>query len=652
MSGDFNVVVATFGSGGLGRSASDEGAALAQTVRDHLAANLAEVQVPGSSIQVHPTVISAVRGSTEHAREETVRRTASQLNANVVVYGTVSVVEFDEIYVPEAYVLDVPALSWASEIAGRHEFAEVRARGGRSANPVLGSRMREEIVAWTTGLTEFVIALGYFDESRGDLVQAEEHFEAAELLWNDAGDTRIVELFLANISLKREDYSAAGRHFDKALTIAPGFGRARLGAAEVAFQNARGHCESGNTDEDGLRAALALFADAGRAPEQPLAYDMTIRVGFGTGRILLCMSQALIEDRFEDAIHELSRVVNAYDREPGDLKQLAAEAHAGLGLAYLPVLGEPGSEEKYRRSEAEFRKAIALTEDATQRSQLELVVDYIRARIDQRAAGRAVPSAIGVPLLRHDFPPDGEVSAVFAHVGAPLPRIDSHCLGSSPFRGCDPSTKFRIVMDGDSIAETGEEVVFRFVGFSPSDDVLVTVRRPDASEIGDLVVGMPSKDAWIDTNWTWPIPLGSPTGIYEIVAEQGGFSARGAFLVKSPSYPHVVDFEPSTGHPGTIFRIHVAGVPNSVVALWIYRLTNVDAPSPCSSADECGGRQQPSRRGCRKDYISVVGIEVDENGEAWFEYRAQKEDVDTQVFINSVVPPSGFNCGMFTVVDQ
>ena len=111
------------------------------------------------------------------------------------------------------------------------------------------------------------------------------------------------------------------------------------------------------------RAALAeaerLYGEAltGEAPDSARVAE---RVALGIGRVAVCLSQAGVVDRWDDAERELTAVTSAYERDVTGVRELASEAHALLAVVSLPEASAPDTQGRLWDAEEHARQAVEL----------------------------------------------------------------------------------------------------------------------------------------------------------------------------------------------------------------------------------------------------------------------------------------------------
>jgi len=363
MAGHFNIAVADFGSAVAGNHqiSSKEAHELAQSVYDHLDDELATIPQSGFDLELRaPNMTGPVSGSTSDRRAASAGALARRINADIVVYGTLDL-QVPTRFTTEFFISD-HRLTNAEELEGQHELGSaIRAVGDVTRNPVADKGLRDSVLERTRALAEFVVGLSYYTVNQSQ--PALDHFEAARASpgWDDRAGKEVLYLFLGNTAGKLRDFRAADGYYDGALTLNPEYGRAQLGKAEVTFQRARANCASGSVDPTGLSKSLDMFQSALGSRVQPAASEIATKVAYGSGRVLLCLSQALVADRWADAESEFQSVIRAFRAGNERVREMAAESYANLGFVYLPAAGDPQAAPRYRRAAESYQAAVTVT---------------------------------------------------------------------------------------------------------------------------------------------------------------------------------------------------------------------------------------------------------------------------------------------------
>jgi tetratricopeptide (TPR) repeat protein len=360
MTGDFNVVVTEFD----GRDASG------QPVRSDIASELSTSlsRTLEQELANIESAVVAVRGPAEAGRLEggasaeeralAARRLAEQVDADVVIYGWLDATRTT--LQPEFYLRE-RALADAQELLGSFRLGSAISEPVPiDDEPAAAISVRQRLSSRARAISELVLGLSFFRLQRYG--EAASHFDGAIGAegWPDGDGKEILYLFRGSTAGALGKLTEAADWYDRALTLNPQFARARLGLAEVRFQEAKGTCERGDADAAGLREARDAFRATLSATDQPASANVSAKAHLSIARVDTCLSQAEIEDSWDEASAEAGTVVAAFEAGDDSLRQLAAEAHGVRAFSELPAVADPNAEAKFRTAEAEYRQAIAL----------------------------------------------------------------------------------------------------------------------------------------------------------------------------------------------------------------------------------------------------------------------------------------------------
>ncbi|MGH8871093.1 MAG: TIR domain-containing protein [Acidimicrobiia bacterium] len=325
--GDFNVAVAEFSA-----TAQTSGARLSHTLFEQIATTLgAETDV---NIEVAgPSEVGALAGDTPEGRAEAAADLADRVGADVVVYGTLEILDGLSNLSAEFYVSS-RGLTGAEELAGVYPLDTVSL--GTSDPLALSQAASRFLEPKIIALTQLAIGLSHYQLN--EYAEAEALFNEAVASWpSSAGrinGQEVVLSLLGNVSGLQGDVEAADDFFTRALDLDPDYSRARFGAAEVGFQRSRGSLCGGSGEADivGLEDAVRQFEELIDLPAPPLAF-LPERARLEIGRIYQCLTLNGV-DRRDDAREILEAVIADISGETR-LRDLEAEAHFSLGIYHL-----------------------------------------------------------------------------------------------------------------------------------------------------------------------------------------------------------------------------------------------------------------------------------------------------------------------------
>ncbi|MGH8915760.1 MAG: Ig-like domain-containing protein, partial [Acidimicrobiia bacterium] len=300
--GDFNVVVAEF-------SATDQtsGARLSQTLFEQIATTLGDetdvnIEVAG------PSEVGPLPGDTPESRAEAAADLADRVGADVVVYGTLEILDGLSNLSAEFYVSN-RGLTGAEELAGIYPLDTVplATTDPLALSQAASRSLQPKIIA----LTQLAIGLSHYQLN--EYAEAQELFTEAVASWpSSAGrinGREVVLSLLGNVSGLQKDLDAADDYFTEALDLDSEYSRARFGAAEVRFQRSRGSLCGGSGEGDvvGLEDAVRQFEELIDRPGPPLAF-LPERARLEIGRIYECLTLNGV-DRRDQAREILEAVI-------------------------------------------------------------------------------------------------------------------------------------------------------------------------------------------------------------------------------------------------------------------------------------------------------------------------------------------------------
>ena len=365
MRGDFNVAIAEFteetadGDTVPTTRSTDLSGQVASLIDDQLS-ELNATEFFGFEVR-HPDDTGSVEGRTELDRAQAAEALAAEIGADVVVYGTLT----EEGFAPKFHLRPRgETLRDAEELAGQYDLgARILSSDVSSGSITDNATLRMELTVRTQALVRFIVGLSWYGGR--EYVQALMAFRQADLpQWRETDGKEILHLFQGNAAGNMGDLDAAQASYDEALRLNEEYARAYIGRATVEFLNAKGDCEPGNADEASLRSAVANFVRAVAASDQPAISNVAVKAAFGKGRVYVCLSQALIEDRWEDAETEFKVVVSEYEGGNETILGLAIESYAGLGFVSLPFEGDPNPGPAFCEALAFYDTAASMSNDS------------------------------------------------------------------------------------------------------------------------------------------------------------------------------------------------------------------------------------------------------------------------------------------------
>lgn len=363
MTGDFNIAVAQFGEvKDQGIVPSARGRQISQSLFNFLDSEYKSTDF-GLTIQVAHDKIGIVR----EAREA--EKLAADLNAHLVIYGTVYESGGEAVLSPRFYIADRKFS--AAEITGQHELAEPIPFDLSSLHfqDVVNAELRSRaaiLVSFTQGLSFY---------SAGKLDQASRSFDLsiseAEKSGKPVGQEAIY-LFAGVIQSKQADFDRAIALFNKAISINPDYARAYLALGNAYYVQVN----PGSIDENLVAQALDEYQKASEARDQPWGAYIADKANVSLGNVYVLKAQQTNDPKlFALAIQHYDQVIQSYRENPEDVKvrELAAVAYFGLGIAYE-------RQNDFEQAVTEYRQCINQAADPDLKTRAEGQIKLIEAR--------------------------------------------------------------------------------------------------------------------------------------------------------------------------------------------------------------------------------------------------------------------------------
>lgn len=354
MTGDFNIAVAPFQVIGADAQRGED---VANSVYGRLKANFDELNEPIIHVwgPEDPTQnpVPPIHGETVEERAATAKQLAQDINADIVVYGTVDVSSGNWQVTPEFFV-SAQHFQEASEVLGQHHIGGPIEILGDDPG-ALRINAADEMRPRSEGLARLAVGLTYYAVTKYD--RALEEFQLLEesgFLTDDTG-ADVVYLMLGNTLGKQASIylqesatltpdkmeevtsllTAAIDNYDKAIAIDHESARPYSGKGSAAYLLALG--DGSNINEERLQASIEYLQEGFAAPVKPPYSQVEAKLHLNLGQSYLL--QALIgePDKTELAVEEFQQAITEYENFQGEndvLQELAAEAHARIGLIF------------------------------------------------------------------------------------------------------------------------------------------------------------------------------------------------------------------------------------------------------------------------------------------------------------------------------
>jgi tetratricopeptide (TPR) repeat protein len=416
MRGTLNLAVADFASvDSRGGQAAKATAKLATDVATSMAALLAEQLRPLAGrlrLEVRgPTEFPYVRGASQAARARTAKQRADQIDADIVVYGTLSTDGTKTVLQPELYISD-SIQGDTGEVVGDHPWgAPLQLSGDPDSNPLAAQLFGEPLSIRTKALASMILGIWYYHAGQPSIALQHLRAAAENPEWPDQEGKELVYLFLGNAAERqgsqqqtqqgqrhplagRRSFAEAVNYYQKALRMDGQYARAWYGIAETRFLQVGLSCQPDRIDRQLLAQAIRDFQRGQLATHRPTLANLDAKIAFGLGRAYVCMTLAGIANRRVEAEGQLAIAIRAYqpilpeDSSTRRLRQLAAEAYGQRGLLATAYADAPDIRAQDLHAVADYQQAIALSADRPQRQGVfydNLADIYDRLRMPREA---------------------------------------------------------------------------------------------------------------------------------------------------------------------------------------------------------------------------------------------------------------------------
>jgi len=357
MTGDFNIAVAQFGEvTDQGIVPSARAIQISKLLFDFLDSEY-KVTDFGLNIQVAHDKIGVVT----EAREA--EQLAHDINADIVIYGSIFVVENEAILSPRFYISDQPE---TAELTGQHQLA-LPLKFDVSSLDFL-DQVTAELRSRATVLLSFTTGLTYLSAKQPDeAVRAiQVAIRAAENYGRFDGE-EVLYLFVAVASFNQGNFEKAGEYLDQALALNPEYARAFIARGNIYYDQA-----IPTWDANFLSQALTEYEKALEAEDQPEGAYVIEKVNVALGNIYVIRAQQTGDpELFAKAIEHYNQVTTRYEQTNNErIRDEASIAYFGLGAAYE-------RQGDYTQAEAAYRRCIELTTDSETKSRCEVQLGFI-----------------------------------------------------------------------------------------------------------------------------------------------------------------------------------------------------------------------------------------------------------------------------------
>jgi tetratricopeptide (TPR) repeat protein len=336
MTGDFRVAVADFAI--IGNPADrNAGTELAEGVYLKLNESLSEINKDFTITIWSPSRVGKIKGNTPEEMAKSAEKIAQKIGADILIYGLIDMSNPVWQVTPEFYIASDNFYE-AEEITGQYQLGEtfiLAGQGSIARRIELSSKfdVRAQVISRIT------IGLAYY--SLRDYQNAFESFRSTENIsgWEETQGKEVVYLLTGNAAMKAQDLDASITELNKSLSIAPDYARPLITLGGVYYLQALEPFDKtkipSDIDPELLEKAIESYKQALLAKKQPALSDISTKVHFGLGQCYLMQSYSGLDTPLGDAVEEFKIVIADYgDGQNPRIRELAAEAHARLGLIY------------------------------------------------------------------------------------------------------------------------------------------------------------------------------------------------------------------------------------------------------------------------------------------------------------------------------
>ena len=309
-----------------------------------------------------------MEGATAEARAIAAAHRASEINAHLIVYGTVSKSGNLTVVVPEFYLVNQNFFA-SQELTGQYELGapiELQEYDDFARRTKLG----DELVARTRAFARISTGLAYALDAKYEKAQRE--FEGALEVkdWSETKGKQVLYLLIGNLLVVQKKYDDATGMYEQALALDPEYARPYLGLGNIAVLQT---LKSGVHADDATRLlaeAEKNFLNARQAKHQPALSDIESKVHFGMGQVQMIRKLAGQLSDFAPAIAEYQAVIADFEtNENLRLTWYAAEAHARLGAIALV-------EKRCDEAKKQYMIAKSLHEDTKAGGEFKIAKEY------------------------------------------------------------------------------------------------------------------------------------------------------------------------------------------------------------------------------------------------------------------------------------
>ncbi len=414
MSGSVNIAVADFSPVEQAGCAvqPDEAHGLSMAMWSTLAERIAAPVDGGDPEQARlddieimsPEQTGPLDGATPDEQLAAAQAKSEQLNADVVLYGTVECASTPRQtqITPRIYLSDRKLASFEQlEFIGTHELGAAISSAGTPSSGSTRAEIGEALLPRMGLLVRFLFGLDYY--------YAGKYEDAASMLQTAGGITSaqvpflnaLVRLFQGVTAARLGDWEGAKSFYNQVLEIDPANVRAKYSIAEAVYYPSRGDCVSDQAAPDGPKDNVDGLRDALQQLQQIVVEDTTPNgsamrgvLALGIGQAYLCLSQIGAADPAEtagfigEAAKNFSQALEDFSVVKDLTRDQQAEAYEGLAytIMYEPsktAADNPDAANNWRQAAQHFCSATGLSGYANRQAAFHHLIAYIHGRLGE-----------------------------------------------------------------------------------------------------------------------------------------------------------------------------------------------------------------------------------------------------------------------------
>lgn len=329
---------------------TDDGRDLAQFLYNRFERSFEDLNLDIPFELMAPAHACAIRGKDPKARVDKAAQIAERINADIIIYGTISDADKDPRLTLEFHVSH-HGFSDGEEITGPYALGNELPVDLPFDPKTLLPIYRPAHLVYTDVMSAITVGLIHY--SADDFQNSLLHLRNAEQIpqWAESDGKEIIHLLLGNALLRmgsrekgqglyieaREHFQEAREHYQKALEIEPDFTRAKVGEANAIYLLAWEGSKFEDVREYMIDNAERKYIEALSAAEASEDQTSIFRIRFCLGQIALVRAVTydldilLQSDYLQQAEKYFESVIMAFEQGNESLSYQASHAYKYLG---------------------------------------------------------------------------------------------------------------------------------------------------------------------------------------------------------------------------------------------------------------------------------------------------------------------------------